>query len=210
MTIRQIIKELQKSGYDISFYERKDRGVRITRINGESYRGSSGNVKARKIVGASLTEAQKVSLSKLKTPKGKGSYNKRRKPKLDEETKERIKKLQRQYRKVGKKEGKPTIKNYRYVMKKYGKEEADRLLSQAERRIQGLAYIELVDTLIKRIKADLKKKKSASMKEALQKIIANRENFKFIWVWPIFDILYDWEMGIKGEEAGEEIQAIID
>ena len=48
------------------------------------------------------------------------------------------------------------------------------------------------------------------MKEALQKIIANRENFKFIWVWPIFDILYDWEMGIKGEEAGEEIQAIID
>ena len=209
MTIRKIIKELQKSGYNISFYERKDRGVRITRINGESFTGSTGNKKAREIVGASLSELQKRSFSKLKTPKGKGSYNKRRKAQLDEETKARIKRLQREYRKSGKKEGKPTIRNYRYILKKKGKAEADRLLSQAERRIQGLAYTELVDDLIMRIKADLNKKKSKTMSQALKKIKEYRDVFKFIWVWPIFEIVYDWEMGIKGEEAGEEIMAII-
>ena len=209
MTIKQVITDLQKSGYNVSFYKRKDGGIRITRINGETFRGSSGNKKARSIIGVDLSELQSRALSKLKTPKGKGSYNKRRKAVLDEYTRERIKKLQKEYRKAEKKEGKPTIRNYRYVMKHYGKEEADRLLGQAQRRIEGLAYIELVDTLIVRIEADLKKKKSPSMSQALQKIKDNKESFKFVWVWPIFDILYDWELGLKGEEAGEEIQAII-
>ena len=42
MTIREIIKELKEEGYNVSFYERKDGGVRITRINGETFKGSRG------------------------------------------------------------------------------------------------------------------------------------------------------------------------
>ena len=209
MRIQDIIKELQESGYSVSFYKRKDGGYRITRINGESYSGSSGNNRARLIVGTTLSEAQVKALSKIRSPKGKGRYNWRRRSAIDEETKKRIKKIQTQYRKAGKKEGKPTIRNYRWVLKHKGKKEADRLLSQAERRIQGLAYTELVDTLIMRIQQDLAKKKSNSLKRALAEIKRRRNNFKFIWVWPIFDILYDWELGLKGEEAGEEIIAIM-
>ena len=210
MTIKNIIKELEDLGYNVSFYKRKDGGIRITRINGTGFTGSTGNKKAREIVGATLTEGQARALSKLTTPKGKGNYNKRRRTPIDEETKKRITKLQREYRKTGKKEGKPTIRNYRYVLKTKGKKEADRLLAQSERRILGLAYVENVDALILRIESDLKKKPSEYMNRALQLIKNNRENFKDKWIYPIYEIVYDWERGlIEGDEAGQKIVAII-
>ena len=210
MTIKSIIKELQDSGYNISFYKRKDGGIRITRINGETFSGSKGNIRARTIVGASLSEGQTRALSKLVTPKGKGSYNKRRKAPLDEETKKRIQKLQRKYRKAGKTEGKPTIRNYRYVLKTKGKKEADRLLRQSERRILGLAYEENVNALLSRIYSDLQKKKSSVMRQAYNRIKELRETFLDKWISEIYEIIYMWEQGVmNGDEAGEKILAII-
>lgn len=210
MTIKNIIKELQELGMSVSFYKRKDGGIRITRINGETFRGSDGNNRARTIVNAPLSELQTRALSKLKTPTGKGSYLKRKKPKLDEETRQKIKRLQRLYRKRGKKEGKPTIKNYRYILKTKGKEEADRLLRQSERRILGLAYTENVDALLARLASDLNKKKSKAMKQAFNRIREYRENFQDAWIHRIYEILYEWEMGtLDGEDAGNRIIAII-
>lgn len=210
MTIREVIKELQAEGYNVSFYERKDGGLRITRINGEHFTGSRGNQRAREITGASLSEARVRALSKLKTPKGKDSYNKRRKEKLSEETIKEIRRVQRLHRKAGKSEGKPTIRNYRYILKTKGKKEADRLLKQAERRILGLAYPENVDALLSRISLDLAKKKSSAMKRAYNRIKELQEAFYDKWIPAIYDILYDWERGLlDGEEAGEKIIAII-
>lgn len=210
MTIKEVIEELIDMGYNVSFYKRKDGGVRITRINGERYSGSSGNKEARKITNSPMSEARTIALSKLKTPKGIGSYNKRRKPKLDDETRKRIQRAQRLYRKSGKKEGKPTIRNYRYILNTYGKEEADRLLRQAERRILGLAYVENVDALILRIEADLQKDPSEGMERALSLIRYKRMNFLDKWIAPIYEILYDWERElIEGDEAGAKIIAII-
>lgn len=210
MRIKDIIKELQELGMSVSFYKRKDGGIRITRINGERFSGSTGNQRARNIVNAPLSEAQTRALSKLTTPKGKGNYNKRRRAQLDEETKNRIRNLQRKYRKAGKKEGKPTQRNYRYILKTKGKKEADRLLAQAERRILGLAYTENVDALLARLASDLHKKKDKTMKEAYNKIKEYRDNFKEKWIPWIYEILYDWERGLlTGEEAGYKIIAII-
>ena len=210
MTIIDIIEELTKEGYNVSFYKRKDGGYRITRINGERFRGSKGNQRAREITGAKLSEARVRSLSKLVTPKGKGSYNKRRKPKLDEETRKKIQSLQRKYRKAGKSEGKPTIRNYRYILKTKGKLEADRLLRQSERRILGYAYTENVDALLSRIAQNLAKKTSPMMREAYAKILSIRDTFFDRWIPAIYEILYDWERGlIDGDEAGAKILAII-
>ena len=210
MTIKTIINTLKDLGYNVSFYKRKDGGIRITRINGETFKGSSGNVKARQITGAKLTEGQQRALSKLITPKGKGSYNKRRKAPIDEETKKRIAKLQRQYRKAGKKEGKPTIRNYRYIVKTKGKKEAERLLRQSERRILGLAYTENVNALLARISSDLAKKKSNTMRQAYNRILELREEFRDRWIPEIYEILYMWEQGVMdGDEAGDKILAII-
>ena len=215
MTIRNIIKELKSRGYNVSFYERKDRGVRITRINGETFSGSSGNKRARIIVGATLTEAQALSLSKLITPKGKGNYNKRRKAPIDEETKEKIRKLQYQYRKAGKTEGKPTIRNYRYVLKAKGKKEADRLLKQAEKRILGYAYNENVETLLLRMKKDetyfeLKNIPHLFFSEAVRKVERLKNAFLDKWIYPIYEVLYDVEMAtIDPNTAGDRILMII-
>lgn len=215
MTIKTIINTLKDLGYNVSFYKRKDGGIRITRINGETFKGSSGNVKARQITGTKLTEGQQRALSKLITPKGKGSYNKRRKAPIDEETKKRIAKLQKQYRKAGKKEGKPTIRNYRYIVKTKGKKEAERLLRQSERRILGLAYTENIHALVSRINSDIVKFESRKincdkLKEARGRITIKRESFLDRWIYPIYEILYDMEMAIIGpNEAGEKIIAII-
>lgn len=210
MTILELIQDLIKKGYDVSYYKRKDGGYRITRINRERFTGSAGNIRARQIAGIKLSEARARALSKLKTPKGKGSYNKRRKAPLDEETKTFIKKLQRLYRKAGKQEGKPTIRNYRYILKTKGKEEADRLLRQATRRILGWAYVENVEALLMRLSMDLDKKPNADMSSVYAIIEAKKYAFPDKWIPLIYEVLYDWERGIiEGDEASRKILEII-
>lgn len=210
MTTIQMIESLIKAGYEVEYYKRKDGGYRITRINRERFTGSSGNIKARTLLGVKLSERRERSLKKLTTPKGKGSYNKRRKEKLDESTRKQIQKLQRQYRKKGTKEGLPTIRNYRYILKTKGKAEADRLLSQASKRIQGLAYTENVDALLMRISADLNKKTDSLMENIYIKIQSIKENFKEAWISEVYAVIYDWERNIiTSEEAHRKISLII-
>ena len=213
MTIREIIKELQSEGYNVSFYERKDGGIRITRINGETFKGSKGNQRAREVVGATLSEARVKALGKLKTPKGKGSYNKRRKEKISEETKKEIQRIQRMYRKAGKAEGKPTIRNYRYILKTKGRREAERLLRQSERYILGIAYPENVDALLSRIKMDMNKLRKVAhedLSRAYDRIKELKESFLDKWIYACYEILYDMEMAIiDPNDAGQRILAII-
>lgn len=202
MTIKEVITTLQNKGYSVSYYKRKDGGYRITRINNQRFAGSRGNIEARSIVGVSLSEARERSLKKLVTPKGKGSYNKRRKAPLDEETKKIIQKLQRQYRKSGKKEGKPTIRNYRWILKNKGKEEADRLLRQSERRILGLAYVENVDAFLLRLRADLSKEQDSSVEEVYNLVKAMKFTIRDQILMAVYYVVYDWELGrITGEEC---------
>lgn len=199
MRIKQVIETLREKGFNVSFYKRKDGGIRITRINGQTFRGSQGNTEARKIVGTDLSELQKRALSKLTTPKGKGTYNLRRKEKIDKETIKEIQRLQRRYRASGKKEGKPTIRNYRYVMKEKGREEANRLLKQSDRRILGLAYVENVQALIDRLSLDMSKIKKKDRK-LVADIIKRLENMKETLREEILSLivdidgpLYQWE-----------------
>lgn len=218
MTIKNVIKTLQKAGYNVSFYKRKDGGIRITRINGQTFRGSSGNVEARKITGTKLSELQERALSKLVTPKGKGNYDKRRTLKLDEETRKMIRNLQYRYRKEGKKEGKPTQRNYRYVMRTEGKEEADRLLRQSYRRIVGLAYTENVDALIERLEKNKNKLRSTSRVALIQDIINRltdmRETLRESTLGKIVDVdgpLYHWEQRvITTEEFARQVNELLD
>ena len=210
MTIKEVIEELIDMGYNVSFYKRKDGGVRITRINGERFSGSKGNIQARRITNAPMSEARVIALRKLKTPKGIGNYNKRRKPKLDEATRKRIQKAQRIYRKSGKKEGKPTIRNYRYILDTRGKSEADRLLIQAERRILGLAYVENVDALILRIESDLHKDSSDIIERARNILQAKRFNLPDKKLVAIYELIYEWEEGVLDpDEIGYKIIALL-
>ena len=210
MSVIELIKELIKMGYSVKYTKRKDGSYRITKINTERFTGSKGNAKARSIIGVELSEGRRIALSKLKTPKGKGSYNKRRKEAVPEEVKKFIRKTQNLYRKAGKKEGKPTLRNYRYILKTKGKEEADRLLRQSARRILGYAYVENVEALILRISSDLSKRPNKAMEYMMNKIISIKYKFLDRWIYPIYEKLYDWERGfISGEVCANYIQNII-
>lgn len=77
MTIKKSIKELRTRGYRVSYRQRKDGGILIKSINGQKYRGATGNSVARAILGQKLSEARQVQLRRLnpykieyeKTPK---------------------------------------------------------------------------------------------------------------------------------------------
>ena len=216
MKIKQVIETLREKGFNVSFYKRKDGGIRITRINGQTFRGSEGNTEARKIVGTDLSELQKRALSKLTTPKGKGTYNLRRKEKIDKEAIKEIQRLQRKYRASGKKEGKPTIRNYRYVMKEKGREEANRLLKQSARRILGLAYVENVQALIDRLSLDMSKIKEDRelVADVIKRLESMKETLKERILGLIVDIdgpLYQWEQRrISTSEFKRQIDNLLD
>ena len=218
MTIKDIISELIKAGHEVSFYKRKDGSYRITQIDNKHYRGSEGNTQARQIIGvrANLSEARTRALSKIKTPKGKGSYNKRRKKSLLEETKKEIKHIQRLYRKAGTKEGMPTIRNYRYILEHKGVKEADRLLHQAYRRILGLAYVENVEWILIKLKQIQERYPSNSLKKAIKTIEKKKYEITERQLSDIYDLGttsnlgLDVELGIlTSEELGQKILAII-
>lgn len=216
MSMRQIVNMMEQAGYKVSFYVRKDGGIRITKIDGRTFRGSSGNVRAREIVGTRLSERRAKQLSKLTTPKGKGSYDKRRKKKLDEGVIKRIQKIQRQFKKT-KSEGQPTRRNYRYVMEHFGKAEADRLLGQADLYSRGIAYDMNVQALIDRLTLDMEKlnpKEKALVQKLIDRLEAMKGILKETTLQKIIDetgALYQWEQGrIDTQEMVRQVNDILD
>ena len=144
MKVEELVKELIKQGYQVKYRRRSEKegsGVRITSINGKHYTGSRGNVEARALLGEELSAIQRRHLESIRTPKKQFGSRKQNLLEVDEETKKKIKKLQAKFRKRGIKEGVPTLRNYRYVMSKFSKAEADRLLEGASRYVRNIAYL---------------------------------------------------------------------
>ena len=213
--MRQVVDMMRNVGYKVSFYVRKDGGIRITKIDGRTFRGSSGNVRAREIVGTQLSERRAKQLGKLTTPKGKGTYDKRRKRKLDEDVIKRIQKIQRQFKKT-KSEGQPTRRNYRYVLEHFGKAEADRLLSQSDLYSRGIAYDTNIDHLKDRLTSDAEKLPQRDQ-DLVQKVVDRLEEMKGVLKEKTLQELvdekgwiYQWEHGtISTEDMVREVMKIL-
>lgn len=201
LTTRQIVAQLRKQGHKISFIERNDGGIRITKIDGQRFQGSEGNVQARKMTGVKLSERREKQLHKpsMVTPKGKWSH--KRKSELSDEEKRQIQRLQRlwhrkQVREGYLQEGMPTRSNYRYIKEHYGLEEAQRRLMESERYALGYAYLENVNALISRLQLDMGKLPQnlrEHFQEVIDKIEEKRFTFKDIWINKINEVTYDWE-----------------
>lgn len=73
MTTRQMIILLQAKGYEIRYIGRPDGGVRIKEINGQVYKLSEGNRKARQLLSKPLTAGQLAqrNASRRKMQKGR-------------------------------------------------------------------------------------------------------------------------------------------
>ena len=201
MTMMDVIALLKDMNMDVQYTKRKDGGVRVTKIGNQRFTGSTGNAVARDMVGATLSERRVAQLKTIKTPKGKWGHKKTTE-KLDEETIKRIRRVQRKMRKTGvNRTGAVTQRNYKWILKHEGKAEADRRLTQAERYVSGLAYVENVDALVSRLKLDNKKLKNKDIEEAIELIKAKRETMKESQLSALIESTYFWEKTAKIDKS---------
>ena len=208
MSILEIIKILQQQGHSVEYSKRKDGGYIIRSIDGEHFSAKSGNIRARAMTGAVLSEARAVQLARIRTPKGKRT--KKREP-IPEELLRALRKVQRAWRKKHPTiEGTISKRGLRYQFETYGEEKALASLDKAFRYSQGYAYVDNVLHLIERIRLDLGKLESSEMEAVISLIEQKTLDFKEEWLSPIYSALYDWERFlIDGKECARIIRSII-
>lgn len=208
MNVIDLIKRLKELGHEVKFFHRKDGGYVITKIDGHTYSGKSGNKTARLMLGEKLSQARSVQLARIRLPKGKRAVKQKAIP---QELEKMLKKTQREWRKTHPDiRGTISKRGLRYFLREEGYEKAKASLDRAWRYTQGYAYLENVQYLIQRIQADLYKKPSSEMQSVIEAIKAKEMAFKEEWIQHCYDALYEWEKGvIDGDECARRIMAII-
>ena len=150
MTIKDLAEMLTEQGYDIKLRKRSDGGYIISKINGVSYKGASGNIEARRVAGVQLSHARTYQLERIRPPRFKAPAS-RKQVQLPKEMVAKLRKIQREWRKKHKDIGGTiSMRGLRYQYQQYGEEEAMASLDKAYRYSQGLAYVENVQWLIQR------------------------------------------------------------
>lgn len=195
MTTRELILELKEMGFDVTSRKRTDGGYIITKINGQTFSGASGNAYARNILGVNLSPAR-MEQTKFNVKKyiklGKGEH--KAKGKLDEEMERQLKKVQRIYRKTHIK-GKITKKTLRGYIKEEGRESAMRYLKRQEQYGRGYAYPENVEYLAQYVENVAKGIKDSGYKDSALSVatrIRNQTNtFREEWISKIYSYWYE-------------------
>ena len=105
----------------------------------------------------------------------------------------------------------PTLRNYRYVLEHYGKEEADRLLEGAGRYVKGIAYIKNIQALIERMNNDLTTSNDSNIARARDIIqdyyIIGAPNFKDSELMDLYELLYAWEQAPWDKAKSRDVLA---
>lgn len=210
MTIKDLAVMLSNQGYDIKLRKRADGGYIISKIDGVSYRGASGNIQARKIAGVSLSHARAYQLERIRPPKRVAPMQ-RAKTKLPEELMKKLRKVQREWRKTHKDiSGTISLRGLRYQYENYGEKEAMASLDKSFRYTQGYAYFENVEWLIQRLES-LKNKVETFEEQVIDRIISKIKQksftFKEEWINPIYQEIYESE---KGALSIDELERRID
>lgn len=208
MNLIKVIETLQKQGHRVEYSHRKDGGYVIRSIDGVHYKGKQGNAVARLMVGTKLSEARRVQLESIRTPKGK---RQQKLEALDEDVKRKLRKVQKEHRKRHPTiEGTQTTGKTRWRIKQFGKEKALESLDKALRYEMGIAYKDNVLHLLERIEMDLMVDEDSDMESIYDTIKAKIDEFKEEWISQVYYCLYEWEKGsITGQECARRIRAII-
>ena len=212
MTLIEIVEQLQKQGNDVSYRHRKDGGIIITSINGKRFKGAEGNALARRIVGATLSEARKIQLQVIKPKKGESPAS-RRKKKLDKEILKLKNRVQRKWaKKVEKSKGKITLQKVRWNVENLGREEAIRKLREADRYASGLAYNKNIDALldyIDQLRSKVDDLDSILLDQLSFAIDNNRKKIKEDQISYIYNELYEVNHGVPVREVVRRIKDLL-
>ena len=207
----EVVRQLQARGHEIDYYVRKDGGILVRKIDGERYpSGASGNARARQLAGASISEAR---LSQLKYAT---RARKVKKPSLDDEIRKEFERVKKKWNKTFKaKNGKPHPAGYfgwkriKYLMDKYGKEEALRRIKEAEKYASGFAYEENVKQLAYFIQDAALQYNSPELDKLGKDVLENAFSIKDEWIKPAYDELYKLNAGVPPKEVARNTRAIL-
>lgn len=213
MTIKEIAEILAENGHNIKIRKRSDGGYIISAIDSEKFKGASGNIRARQIVGASLSAARSYQLARIRPPKKVAPIKRKQQP-LPEDLLKEMRKVQRQWRKNHPDiAGTISTKGLRYQYERYGKEVAMASLNKAYRYSQGYAYIENVNWLIERLSSDRNKMSgsdASTIDSIIDKIKMKQLSFREEWISEIYEEIYDFEKGgMDANELARRIDAIM-
>lgn len=196
MTIKTIIETLQSQGHIINFYKRRDGGYIITRIDGVSFKGKTGNKRARELVGTTLSEARAKQLKRIKTPKGKRA---KKLSALPPELQKRLTELQRIWRKTHKSiEGYISKSSIRWAYENLGREEAEAMLDRASRYAKGFANLESIHAYLERLQNDNSKAEDEEvghLTRVYEMINERKIILTEITLEHLVQDLYEWEKG---------------
>ena len=194
MTTRELVAELKKKGYSVKYRERTDGGVLITEINNMKFTGSKGNAEARHIVGVELSPAriEQTQHNAIKLIKGKKEKT------LDKKMKDKLRKVQRTWKKNKTGGGKATItaKKVKHHIKTEGREATEEYLDRMTLYSEGYAYPENVEYLAQYIEDTAK---GILTDDELQNefyaladyIRSKKDTFREEWINKVYGCMYD-------------------
>ena len=195
MLLKDIVSELQLKGFEIEFRQRSDGGLLITKINGVSFKGSSGNTRARQIAGVQLSEAQ-IQQREFNVKKYIKNF-KKPKEKFDEDLKQKVKRVQRIWR-YNKVNGRITMRKAREHFKQEGRKGVEDYLNKMARYGQGFAYDDNVRWLseyARNVASGLAANNEMNAYEEYVKladyIMQIRDTFREAWINPVYSYLYE-------------------
>lgn len=197
MTTRQLVNQLREKGYNVTYYVRRDGGILITSIDGQRFKGATGNVYARNILGVNLSQRRSQQLTKITRERV------RHPRKILVETPDDLerfrKRVMRKWRKAGL-TGSVSKKNLRRIIEDRGFEGARTYLEEMERHTQGKAYFGAIEGLLARIQNDIDVLSDSTEIDYLQRaydlIEQNKEDFRQEWFIPLYDSLYNFEKAL--------------
>ena len=208
----QVVRQLQSQGHVIDFYVRKDGGILVKNIDGMKFpSGATGNAYARSLLGVNISEARKSQL--------KYATRVRTKPvkvQVDDAVKEEYKRVKKIWTKAFKsKGGKPHPAGYfgwqriKRAYKQYGKAEALRRISEAEKYATGIAYSETVRILASFIMEAGNKYGSSDLVKLSEDLVANAYTIKDEWIKPAYDELYKLNTGTSPKDVAKNVRSIL-
>lgn len=190
MNVKQMIEELKKMNKAVEYRKRTDGGYIITKIENMTFEGSKGNAFAREILGITLSEAK---MKQVEHNVGKFIKGKKKKPTLDKEMKDELRKVQKEWRKR-KVKGEITAPKLKQHIKEVGKKGAKEYLKRMTRYGQGYAYVENVFSLAQYVYDTALGADNEELQRALFDLdfaIRDRvETFKESWISPIYREMY--------------------
>ena len=181
MTLKNIVKNLNKTGHNITYRVRTDGGIVVTSVDGIKTKIVEGNRIVRNLANTPISQKRSIQTQRNITEKII-------KPAIDRKISNTLHSAQRLLKNSNVKM-KLTTKRLRENIDLVGEEEAYNHINRIKRYLQGYAYEENVDNLKNIIKHDFRKSKLRD--EIIERIEKNKKKFKERDLQEILELQYN-------------------